>query len=126
MERTDNVLDHRLRQFGEMTMLLLIILLLLIFGGGFGYYGGWHEGFPSEWSIRIRRRTLGLVLIILFGCGSSCAVFEGLVMGSAGRPIAYILTIAGQDYICQELGNGRSLRAICENDDGMPDRSTVA
>ena len=42
---------------------------------------------------------------------------------SPGRPSLYSDELA--DYICQELGNGRSLRSICENDDGMPDRSTV-
>jgi hypothetical protein len=39
-----------------------------------------------------------------------------------GRPSAFSQQIA--DVICEELANGRSLRAICA-DDGMPSKSAV-
>lgn len=40
----------------------------------------------------------------------------------AGRPSLYSDELANR--ICEALGNGKSLREICEYD-GMPDRSTV-
>jgi hypothetical protein len=42
---------------------------------------------------------------------------------ATGRPSAYSEELA--DHICNQLLEGRSMRHICENDEGMPHRSTV-
>ena len=47
----------------------------------------------------------------------------GGVRPGAGRPTLYSDELA--DEICERLAAGRSLLAICRDDDDMPDRSTV-